>query len=684
MADSPTDLVSTISSIIGAVIGIITLVTVYVAARQLLTEHRAYQMGLSPDTLGSWHDKVKTKRLLGLQQEICTPTITLPMLLKQKWTPNFVFPLGTSPAMTPGLHDPEKALAKASWVNFVEALGLRPDDNKFFHMNAQSTLVNGIVPMRWAGKDLVGVCAMLGFQSPEKRPNPKKPMKLPMQWSGPLGWLQFREDPNGCVVEFRRRANIANQLPKELHEFCDKQPWIPEPNCLLARLWRSINGLVTMDGKALYLGGTHRRDVRRAKKRTLTELKNNINDFEELMAKDQDEPTVKETKATASPPTKSGVTPLPLSIPELERRKRVNDKIFDDLMQASTQDEVRQILRDPNHSKSESERGSDLGIEGHLKDLIQRIREKELGKMEVLNRRPGLLSVVIHGELADSRGLNTESCEEYGRSYVELSEVDQKIFPYRLGDLVMDKELLKLMKGAMELLKPDGFFFTPTTWLASDIDEVYTHIESLCDDQEKENGIFPEDLKPADWPSHKDKQDNDKLLCQAMILCNSFQHTRTQSYASFTVEDMIVVAKVSRLLRKTPGLAWAMLISPDLFNDLARAFGGPKLRDSLKATVTCRNDVLYCTELMDQCGIGRKKGANYAAVDDNVNTPGVPNHTAEGMTYDVPLCPDGEFDGRQVLASFLDVMITYFWTDKRWVTDVELYDNVIPQTITMC
>ncbi|KAJ2978134.1 hypothetical protein NUW58_g7589 [Xylaria curta] len=149
MGDSLTDWISAISSTIAAAISIITVITVYVAARQLLTEHRAYQMGLSQNTLGPWHDKVKTKHLLGLQQEICTPTITLPMLLKQDWRPNFVFPSGVQL----GRLDPEKALAKAGWVNFVEALGLRPQDDKFYHMSAQPTLVNGIVPMRWAGKD---------------------------------------------------------------------------------------------------------------------------------------------------------------------------------------------------------------------------------------------------------------------------------------------------------------------------------------------------------------------------------------------------------------------------------------------------------------------------------------------------------------------------------------------------
>src|SRR5699024_10074288 len=114
------------------------------------------------------------------------------MLLKRDWTPNFVFPSSAHSTSPLGDVDTETALATAGWVNFVAALGVQLHHDTFYHMSAQPTLVNGIAPMRWAGKDLVGICAMLGFQSFEQRPSFKEPMKLPMQWSGPLGWLQFR------------------------------------------------------------------------------------------------------------------------------------------------------------------------------------------------------------------------------------------------------------------------------------------------------------------------------------------------------------------------------------------------------------------------------------------------------------------------------------------------------------
>jgi hypothetical protein len=132
-------------------------------------------------------------------------------------------------------------------------------------------------------------------------------------------------------------------------------------------------------------------------------------------------------------------------------------------MQTSSDDKAIKILRDAGHSKSKSRTDSDLTIEVHLEDHLQRVREKELGKMKVLTPNEGVLAVVVQDEMADSRGLSTISCKEYNHIYVELSDVDLKKFPYRLGDLFMDKVLLKFIKEAIELLEPDGYFFTPTS-----------------------------------------------------------------------------------------------------------------------------------------------------------------------------------------------------------------------------
>jgi hypothetical protein len=183
-----TDWVSAVCSAIAAIIALITLVTVYVAARQLLTEHKAYQLGLSHEALGPWHTKVKRKRLLGLQQTIVTPVISIAHLVKQHWEPNITFPTGfqvsacqeasqtgngpdrstwektlrvmgliKQDSNKDGIKDVEKAPARATWVNFMQALNIGPEDDHLYRMHTQSELVSGIVPMRWAGKELCAI-----------------------------------------------------------------------------------------------------------------------------------------------------------------------------------------------------------------------------------------------------------------------------------------------------------------------------------------------------------------------------------------------------------------------------------------------------------------------------------------------------------------------------------------------
>lgn len=160
---SPSDWISAVCAVIATVIALVTVVTVYVAARQLLNEHRAYQLGLSFDSLGPWRSKVKTKKHMGLQQEIASPFLSIPALVKQKWEPNLAFPvgfsgLGDSPQVDSEKEvDAEKALAGASWVNFMQALGISPHDTALYRMRGQSALVNGIIPMRWTGRDLVSI-----------------------------------------------------------------------------------------------------------------------------------------------------------------------------------------------------------------------------------------------------------------------------------------------------------------------------------------------------------------------------------------------------------------------------------------------------------------------------------------------------------------------------------------------
>jgi len=127
-------------------------------------------------------------------------------------------------------------------------------------MQPAAELVNGVVSMHWTGKDLVGICSILGFHSHEDSPSFKSPMLLPMQRTGPLGWLQFRSSADGCIAEFRRRMNLHNQISSELHTHYCKRSLTLSREILRSALWNSINGFALDDGRTLFLGGTDRNE----------------------------------------------------------------------------------------------------------------------------------------------------------------------------------------------------------------------------------------------------------------------------------------------------------------------------------------------------------------------------------------------------------------------------------------
>lgn len=94
--------------------------------------------------------------------------------------------------------------------------------------------------MRWNGSDLVSICSTLGFQSCKKSPMFAQPMPLPIQWSGPLGWLQFRPGFEGCVAEFRPRAVMPKQVRKDLHGYNKDLSVATSPANLVDRLSYSL------------------------------------------------------------------------------------------------------------------------------------------------------------------------------------------------------------------------------------------------------------------------------------------------------------------------------------------------------------------------------------------------------------------------------------------------------------
>ncbi|KAE8444452.1 hypothetical protein EG329_000543 [Mollisiaceae sp. DMI_Dod_QoI] len=642
-----TDLISAICSVIGAVVALITLLTVYVAALQVLSDRRIYRLGLSRQTLGPWKSKVVKRSMFGLQSKITTPTLNLPTLVKERWSPTISFPTGFH-KRPEGIKwvgsDPEMALAKASWVNFMQSLGLSPKGKQHYEMQIEPGLVNGIVPMRWKGKDLVGICSMLAFQSHEPRPSAKSPMPLPMQWSGPLGWLQFRSSPDGCVVEYRRRMHMPNQLSKELHNHYQSKG---TPTLFLVhRLWQSIQGLCLKDGRVLYLGGADKGVAEEG------------DAVEEGGAGDGE---------AKSPTEHAGDKEAS------DRHAIAVDSLLEDIKtQDFSEEDLKARLWGIKPEGAEAQATGDAETDGMLKQLRElrdMIRKVDLkgknrsGKKEVLKRCPGLLSVVVQGELAFSRGLDLtpSKCVELWRIYTEEDKVDKSAHPYSLGGLCMDRDLLGYMKEALLLLKPDGFYFGPSPVLALDVDDVYQHVK---DQFEKLDHLFPT-TTDTDWPGNQEE------LYRATTFCNELQRLRKAERTVFTIDDMAIMSNASLSLRKFlrdtgTELTWAMIVCPRLFHDLVQYYGAMQAPQDLVATlplpIWSLTEVLDCTALVMSNADPEK---------------------LEEKKYMVPLVSNNEFNGAQLLAAFMDVCLTVYWIEKSWITDVSKYDATIPQSVIM-
>ncbi|KAF8252467.1 hypothetical protein K440DRAFT_536560 [Wilcoxina mikolae CBS 423.85] len=610
-----TDWISAVCSVVAAVVAVVTLLTVYLAAMQILSRRQIYRLGVSTKSLGPWKSKVVRPSLLRMQTQISTPTISLPKLVKKNWEPSVTFPTGFECRPKKAVPDPEDCvpvLAEASWVNFLESLGLEPEKSvAFYEMQSEAELVNGIVPMRWKGRDLVGICSILGFQvfQDDDKLSFTKPMPLPIQWSGPLGWMQFRASSDGCIVEYRRRALLKNQLSSDIHEYYQSLDVADRPLCLVSRLWQSINGLYLPNNEILYIGGTDR----------LGEERRN----------------------------------------RAENIQRSTDEICDEAMKFDlTEEEMRKMLfgkksRRPDALGPEAAKSglSQLSQPQSLSGVPEFLRclggedilktAKKSKRMEVLNPCPGLLSIIVEGELADSRGLDFSGCHEYDRLYTDLEDVNRTTYPYKLGCFFMKKDLLELIKKAVLLLEPDGFYFSPTCHLYHDVSQIWSHVE---EESNKLEHVFPK-TELTDW--------------------------RTV----FTINDMRIISKASVSLRRIVSssphaqgmdLVWAMIASPELFSDLVQRFGKIKaqsMQNMLDATVLSRDGWVDCKSLTD------------ADLDPDLNLVG---------RYEVPLISEGDFSGTQILAAFLDVFLTFFWMERKWISNVSMYDTTIPQSVTMC
>ncbi|KAI5840646.1 hypothetical protein BZA05DRAFT_412545 [Tricharina praecox] len=464
---SATDWMSAVFSGVAAIAAIITLLTVYHAAISIISRREAYRLGISREALGPWEKAVVRPSLWKMQTQISTPTINLAKLgaLKpEDWQPRITFPMrfDPKPEKTPSWRtritspmgaakdphcDLEKAadlglvLAEASWVNFLEALSIADDNKKCYEMQTQSDMVNGIVPMRWKGRYLAGISSMLGFQVPPKnQEEPDMPMTLPSQWSGPLGWLQFRASADGCVIEFRRRRVRKDHLAKETHTYYAKLD--ARPLCLQSRLWQSMSGFSLPDDELLYISGADPREHDPAEE------------------------------------------------------QRSTDDICNQVMADSrdlTEEEIMDMLWGKNSQRPRALQPDVVQMgPSQAGDLKEQEKKKSL-QLAVLVPCPGLLSVVTEGELADCRGIDLRSrnCYEYRRKYTDIADYNytKSENPHRLGQLCMSDEVLKLVKKAVQRLEPDSYYFTPSAILKNSVMNIWKHVDDYSDRLDPK--IFP-------------------------------------------------------------------------------------------------------------------------------------------------------------------------------------------------
>lgn len=481
---------------------------------------------------------------------------------------------------------------------------------------------------------------MLGFQSHDDKPSARTPMPLPMLWSGPLGWLQFRASSDGCIVEYRRRGEFNDLLSQAQYEFYDA--FQPHPIDLKSRLWHSINGLYLPNGRLLYIGGS--------------------------------DPVTEKLKERR------------------DNQLRTMEEICTDIVSSDlTEEQLIKVLYGKKENRPACpgalKRGpSQLLQSDPLPEFLREISNRSILKSEkskcvqVLKRCPGLLSMVVEGELASIRGLDLTLCDEFNRVYTEPGDVEQK-YTEKLGCFRMEKELLGLLKKAVLLLKPDGFYFTPTKQLCNDVNAIWQHVTDMSEKHQYifsvvptnklQNGAGRDGVPPVGKPQSPAEWDGEgdiMKLYHAMALCNQFQQFKMSSPVMFTIADMGVISKASSSLRDIvtesgTDIIWAIIESRSLFSCLLERLREIKVQQDvqnlLEKTVESKDGVLDCSSL--NC-----------RPEDAVRR------------FVVPLVEDRVFSGAQVLAAFLDVFLTYFWIEKSWISDVAVYDATVPQSVTMC
>jgi hypothetical protein len=106
--------------------------------------------------------------------------------------------------------------------------------------------------------------------------------------------------------------------------------------------------------------------------------------------------------------------------------------------------------------------------------------------------------------------------------------------------------------------------------------------------------------------------------------------------------------------RAAQDIVWTFLYRSKLSQDIRRALVTADTSRSLAAKATSRDRVLDCSDILGT-GVDAEQNSGKYTIDANAN-----------------------FTGEQVLAALLIVFATYFWIDKKWLTDVTAYEATIP------
>jgi len=171
----------------------------------------------------------------------------------------------------------------------------------------------------------------------------------------------------------------------------------------------------------------------------------------------------------------------------------------------------------------------------------------------------------------------------------------------------------------------------------------------------------------ATTPPPSPKRGN--CLYFAIKLCNELQQKRMTGRACFSVDDMRLLANAASTLREElissngEELIWAVLYCPELSRCILKALKTIGIAEFLTAKVACKDGCLDISAAIGNDKEGDEKSAGQ---------------------FKIPLVGDNEFTGEQLIAAVASVFITYYWIEKKWLTDVAAYDNTMPQSVLMC